>query len=125
MVVYGFQGAVSDPEKLRLTDSLVDAVIGELAVVATGQPCLIVGDFNVEPAKIPCLLKGISAGLWFDLQPFWATANGTPPGATCKHFFLSARGTSRDFVFGCPLATAALRWCRVFRDRWVMPHHAV
>ena len=74
VVVNGFQGAASDIEKLKLTDSLVDAVIGELAVLATGQPCLIVGDFNVERTKIPCLLKGISAGLWFDLQASWATA---------------------------------------------------
>ena len=104
VVVYGFQGAASDPEKLRLTDSLVDAMISELAVVASSQPCLIVGDFNVEPTKIPCLLKGISAGLWFDLQACWATANA-------------------DFVVGCPLATAALRWCRGLPDRWVMPPH--
>ena len=31
----------------------------------------------------------------------------------------------RDFVVGCPLAAAALRWCRVLPDRWVMPHHAI
>ena len=124
MVVHGFQGAASDLEKLRLTDSLVDAVIGELAVVATDQPCLIVG-FNVEPTKIPCLLKGISAGLWFDLQACWATDNGTLPGATCKHSLLSTGGTRRDFVVGCPLATAAASWCRVLPNRWVMPHHAV
>ena len=123
--MYGFQGAASDNEKLRLTDSLADAVIGELTVVATGQPCLSVGDFNVEPTKIPFLLEGISAGLWFDMQACWATANGTPPDATCKHSFLSTGGTRRDFAVGCSLATAALRWCRVLRDRWVMPHHAV
>ena len=48
-VVYGFQGADADSEQLALTEQLVDAVIGELNVVARGQPCLIVGDFNVEP----------------------------------------------------------------------------
>ena len=35
-------------------------------MVAREQPCLVVGDFNVEPTKIPCLAKGISAGLWVD-----------------------------------------------------------
>ena len=50
MVVHGFQGAASDPEKLSLTDSLIDAV---------------------------CLLTGISAGSWFDLQASWAYADGT------------------------------------------------
>ena len=31
-------------------------------MVARGQPCLIVGDFNADPRKIPCLAKGISYG---------------------------------------------------------------
>ena len=47
---------------------MFDAAFGELSVVARGQPCLLVGDFNVQPTKIPCLAKGISAGLWVDLE---------------------------------------------------------
>ena len=39
-------------EKLRLTEKLLDAVLCELAVVASGQPCLIVGDLDVEPDRI-------------------------------------------------------------------------
>ena len=66
--LYGYQGAVTDPEQLALTDQLFDAALAELSVVARGQPCLLVGDFNVEPTKIPCLAKGISAGLWVDLE---------------------------------------------------------
>ena len=66
VVVYGFQGADSDAEQLSLTEQLFDAALSELSVVARGQPCLLVGDFNVEPTKIPCLAKGISAGLWVD-----------------------------------------------------------
>ena len=31
---------------------------------------MLVGDFNVEPTKICCLVKGISAGLWVDLGGF-------------------------------------------------------
>ena len=65
-VLYGYQGADSDAEQLSLTEQLFDAALGELSVVARGQPCLLVGDFNVEPTKIPCLAKGISAGLWVD-----------------------------------------------------------
>ena len=38
VVVYGFQGASTDSEKLRLTEKLLDAVLCELAVVASGQP---------------------------------------------------------------------------------------
>ena len=63
VVLYGYQGALSDPEQLALTDQLFDAALGELSVVARGQPCMLVGDFNAEPTKIPCLAKGISAGL--------------------------------------------------------------
>ena len=68
VVLYGFQGADSDAEQLSLTEQLFDAALGELSVVSRGQPCLLVGDFNVEPTKIPCLAKGISAGLWVDLE---------------------------------------------------------
>ena len=45
----GYQGADADPEQLDLTDQLFDAALGELSVVARGQPCMLVGDFNVEP----------------------------------------------------------------------------
>ena len=76
VVLYGYQGSGSSSEQLRLADQLVDAALGELAVVARGQPCLIVGDFNVEPTKIPCLAKGISVGLWVDLEYSWAFALG-------------------------------------------------
>ena len=54
---------------------LFDAALGELGVVAG----LIVGDFNVEPTKIPCLAKGISAGLWVDLDAAWASARELSP----------------------------------------------
>ena len=63
VVLHGYQGADREAEKLALTDQLLDAFLGELGVVAREQPCLVVGDFNVEPTKIPCLAKGISAGL--------------------------------------------------------------
>ena len=72
LVLYGYQGADSDAEQLTLTEQLFDAAlgeqlfdtaVGELGVVARGQPCMLVGDLNVEPTKIPCLAKGISAGL--------------------------------------------------------------
>ena len=68
VVLYGYQGADADPEQLALTDQLFDATLGELSVVAWEQPCMLVGDFNVEPTRIPCLAKGISAGLCVDLE---------------------------------------------------------
>ena len=50
MIAVGWSG-----EQLALTDQLFDAALAELSVVAGGQPCMLVGDFNVEPTKIPCM----------------------------------------------------------------------
>ena len=61
-IVYGYQGAEEDAEKLRLTDRLLQAVLAEAQVVCVGQPMLIAGDLNADPAVIDCLAKGISAG---------------------------------------------------------------
>ena len=43
-VVYGYQGAEEDAEKLRLTDHLLQAVLVEAQMVSIGQPMLIAGD---------------------------------------------------------------------------------
>ena len=123
-VLYGYQGADSDAEQLALTDQLFDAAFGELHAVASGQPCLLVGDFNVEPTKIPCLAKGISAGLWVDFGEAWALAAGLSPAPTCKRSWTADCGHRRDFILGCPLA-AALLSCKVQPDRWIAPHLAV
>ena len=67
--------AVGDAEQLALIEQLFSCLmllLSELSVLARGQPCLIVGDFNVEPTKIPCQAKGISAGLWVDFEEAWA-----------------------------------------------------
>ena len=61
VVLYGHQGADIDAEQLALTDQLFDAALGELAVVGRGSPCLLAGEFNVEPTKIPL------SELWVDL----------------------------------------------------------
>ena len=97
VVVYGFQGAWTDPEKLRLTEKLLDAVLCDLAVVASGQPCLIVGDLNIEPERIPCLLEGLMAGHWFDRQSSWAAASGVAPLPTCCRSFGSCGGFQEGF----------------------------
>ena len=113
-------------ERLQLTNQLFEAAMGELAVVAGEPPCLIVGDFNVEPTKIPCLVKGISAGLWVDLEGFlgccfWSRSCTV----TCKRTWDSDSGNRRDFQIGCPLCAAAVLSCEVMGDRWVQPHLAV
>ena len=125
VVLYGYQGASSDPEQLALTDQLFDAALAELSVVARGQPCMLVGDLNVEPTKIPCLAKGISAGLWVDLEGSWALATGKQPSSTCMREWGSGGGTRRDFMVGSPLSAAAVLSCTVQADRWIAPHFAV
>ena len=54
-MVYGYQGAEEDADQLHLTDKLLRAVLAEAQVVCIGQPMLIAGDFNADPAVIPCL----------------------------------------------------------------------
>ena len=125
VVLYGYHGADSSAERLQLTNQLFEAALGELAVVARGQPCLIVGDFNVEPTKIPCLAKGISAGLWVDLEASWAVASSRVPAVTCERTWDSDSGNRREFQIGFPLRAAAVLSCEVVSDRWVQPQLAV
>ena len=72
-MLYGYQGADTDAEQLALTEQLFDATLGELGVVARGQPRLIVGDVNVEPTKIPVWLKEflLGSGLTWMLPARW------------------------------------------------------
>ena len=80
-----------------MTEQLFDAALGELHAVAAGQSCLLVGDFNVEPTKIPCLAKGISAGLWVDFGEARALAAGLQPAPTCKRGWTAAGGHRGDY----------------------------
>ena len=79
----------------------------------------------MEPTKIPCLAKGISAGLWVDLEEAWALAAGLRPAVTCMRTWGADGGHRRDFMVGCPLAVAAVLSCKVQNDRWVASHLAV
>ena len=66
VVVYGFHLPDCDPEKLAHTEQLFQAVLCELRVVGEGHPQLLLGDFNVEPSKVPCLAKGVSEGFFVE-----------------------------------------------------------
>ena len=126
VVLYGYQGAEADAEKLALTLQLFDAALGELGGGCTGQPCMLVGDFNVEPTEISCLAKGISDRLWVHLEASWALASGTLPAPTCKRACDANGGHRRDFMVGCTLAAAAaVLSCKVQPDRWIAPQLAV
>ena len=75
-VVHGYQGAEEDPDKLQLADELLQAVLAKAQVVCLGQPLLIAVDLNADPAVIPCLAKGISAGRFVDLALAYSLAEG-------------------------------------------------
>ena len=64
-------------------------------------------------------------GYWFDLQDAWARASGGVPDVTCKRDLACVGGTRRDFILGCPLATAALGGCWVDHERCIQPHFSV
>ena len=123
-VVYGYQGEEEDAEKLRLTDGLLQAVLAEAQVVCVGQPMLIAGDLNADPAVIPCLAKGISAGRYVDLALAHSLGAGLTPGITCTFNRDDGTGSRRDFFVGCPGALAASQTCFV-TDRWFTPHFSV
>ena len=121
VVVYGFQGAEEDPDQLLLADKLLQAVLAEAQVVCIGQPLLIAGDLNADPAVIPCLAKGISARKFVDLAFAYSLGAGVKPDATCKFSREDGVGLRRDFIVGCPNALAACDTCFV-SDWWFPPH---
>ena len=123
-VVYGYQGAEDDSEKLQLTEKLLQAVLAEPQVFGIGQPLLVAGDFNADPAVISCLAKGISVGRFVDLALAYSLGAGSKPDATCKFRLDECAGSRRDFIVGCSNALAASAACRV-RDRWSTPTFSV
>ena len=123
-VVYGCQGTDEDAEKLRFTDRLLQAVLAEAQVVCVGQPMLVAGDLNADPAVIPCLAKGISAGRYVDLALAYSLGAGLAPDNTCTFHRDDGTGSRRDFFVGCPGALAASQACYV-TDRWFTPHFSL
>ena len=123
-VVYGIRVRREDADRLLLTDKLLQAVLAEAKVVCVGQPLLIAGDLNADPAVIPCLANGISAGRFVDLALAFSRGAGTAPDATCRFSLEGGAGTRRDFLVGFPNALAASIAC-FETDRWFTPHLSV
>ena len=123
-VVYGYHGAEEDADKLQLTDRLLQTVLAEAQEVCIGQPMLIGGDLNADPAVIPCLAKGISAGRYVDLALAYSQGAGLSPDVTCRFSREDGTGSRKDFFVGCPGALAASQACYV-TDRWFTPHFSV
>ena len=85
---------------------------------------LIAGGLNADPAVIPCLSKGISAGRYVDLALDYSLGAGLVHDATCRFSRESGTGSHRDFFVACPSALAASQACYV-TDRWFTPHFCV
>ena len=83
-VIYGYQGAESDPEKLTLTDNLLTALLAEAQVCYAGQPVILVGDLNADPTVIPSLAKGVMNGHWIDVEQAFAIGRGVAPSRPCQ-----------------------------------------
>ena len=109
---------------MRLTDRLLQAVLAEAQVVCASQPVLIAGDLNADPAVIPCLAKGMSAGRYVDLALAHSLGAGVMLGNTCTFNRDDGSGSRRDFFVGCPDALAASQVCCV-TDRWFAPHFSL
>ena len=110
-VVYGYHGAEEDADQLQLINKLLHAVFAEAQVVCIGQNMLIAGGLNADPAVIPCLAKGISAGRYVDLALAYSRGAGLTPDATCRFSWEEGTGSRRDFFVGCPNALAASDRC--------------
>ena len=101
-VVYGYQGTEEDAHKLQLTVRLLQAVLAEAQVVCIGQPMLIAGDLNADPAVIPCLAMGISAGRYVDLALAYSLGAGLASDGTCRFSREDGAGSRRDFLSAVP-----------------------
>ena len=123
-VVYGYQGAEEDVDQLLLLDKLLQAVFADAQVVCVGQPMFIAGDLNADPAVIPCLAKGISAGRYVDLALAFSLGAGLTPDATCRFKREEGVGSRQDFFVVCPSALAASDACFV-TVRWFTPRFSV
>ena len=120
-VVYDYQEAEEDAGQLLLTDKLLQSVLAEAHAVCIGQPMLIAGDLNADPAVIPCLAIGVSACRYVDLALAYSLGVGLIPDATCRFSREEGTGSRRDFFVGCRNALAASVACSV-TDRWFTHH---
>ena len=82
------------------------------------------GVLKADPAVIPCLAQGISAGRFVDLSLAYSRGAGFAPDATCWFSLEGGAGSLRDFIVGCPNALAASDACFV-TDRWFTLHFSV
>ena len=79
--VYGISGAAKDPAKFARSETLLASVFAWAALYGPG-PCVICGDFNVDPGDSPTCLSACAAGGWHDLG---AEAGAKPTFHAVRH----------------------------------------
>ena len=82
---YGISGASSDSRKHALNESIVSQAI-ERVINAGTDPCILAGDFNVEPETSAAIATVVDEGLLIDVGHDWATntKEGEGPDDRCK-----------------------------------------
>ena len=72
LVIYGYQGAENDPEKLQLSEHLFAAVLAEARMCCAGQPVLLAGGYFRWPmgrfGACLCLWSWSSSLLYLSIQ---------------------------------------------------------
>ena len=125
IVFYGHQGDDRDPERLALSDQLLDAGLGELGVVACEQPVCWLEISMWSPPRFLAWQKGRWLGSGFDLEASWASASGS-----VSWFYLQAGlgvsfGVPAGFHGGLPSCCCCCLWMWALQDRRVVPHFPV
>ena len=69
-----------------------------------GHPVVLVGDLNADPSVIASLAKGMSHGVWIDVEKSLAIGRGVAPALTCQLQLDEDKDSRRDFTPACPVA---------------------
>ena len=101
------QTVYGDPHSKEHTEQLLDAAF--VAAETYGGPCVIAGDFNIEPAdSFACSLAGLRG--WVDAAAALAARAGTSPETT---HVKGDSATRIDQLWANPVAARALSAARV------------
>ena len=111
VVLYGYQGAVTDAEQLALTDQLFDAALGELSVVGRSWAALY-DCWRLQRGAHQNPLPGKRDFGWA-LAASWALAAGLRPAPTCKRDWDTSGGHRRGLCGWLPpcCCRCSFLWC--------------
>ena len=94
--VYGWTGAMADPDNAARTDALLQAVVGEIKTWPD-MPSVILGDINVLPSKLAWFSSQLTQGAWLDIGAR-ASVWGSTPSEPTTMAHNANKATRRDFI---------------------------